>query len=50
MGRATGKPGRRPDVSPSAAEIKAWARSNGYEVADRGRVSKAIQDAYAAAH
>lgn len=30
-------------------ELRAWARANGYEVKDRGRVSQAIRDAYAAA-
>ena len=34
-------------VSPTA--IREWARANGHEVSDRGRVSKAVQEAYAAA-
>jgi hypothetical protein len=33
-----------------AREVKAWARQNGFEVADRGRVPSHIRDAYAAAH
>ena len=34
-------------VSPTA--IREWARENGHSVSDRGRVSKAVQEAYAAA-
>ena len=34
----------------SAAEIRAWARDNGYDVPDRGRVSAVVREAYAAAH
>lgn len=30
--------------------LRTWARENGYKVADRGRVSQEIRDAYAAAH
>jgi hypothetical protein len=35
---------------PSAAEIRAWARSNGYDVPDRGRVSADVRQAYDAAN
>lgn len=35
---------------PSAKEIREWARANGYEVPDRGRVSAEVREAYAAAH
>ena len=35
---------------PSAAEIRAWARENGHEVPERGRVSAEVREAYAAAH
>ena len=35
---------------PSAAEIREWARENGWDVPDRGRVSAEVRDAYAAAH
>ena len=34
----------------SAAEIRAWARSNGYDVPDRGRVSADVRAAYDAAN
>ena len=30
--------------------VRDWARQNGYDVAARGRISKNIQDAFAAAH
>ena len=35
---------------PSAAEIREWARENGWDVPDRGRVSSDVREAYAAAH
>ena len=35
---------------PSAKEIRDWARENGHEVPDRGRVSAEVREAYAAAH
>ncbi|HEX4977191.1 MAG TPA: Lsr2 family protein [Nocardioides sp.] len=46
--RATGT-GSAAD-GPSAAEIRSWARENGYEVPERGRVSAEVREAYAAAH
>ena len=33
-----------------AAEIRAWARDNGYTVSERGRVSAEVKAAYDAAH
>ncbi|MEP9362452.1 Lsr2 family protein [Nocardioides sp. CN2-186] len=35
---------------PSAAEIRDWARSNGHDVPDRGRVSADVRAAYDQAH
>ena len=32
------------------AEIRAWARDNGFQVPDRGRVSAEVREAYASAH
>lgn len=32
------------------ANIRAWAKENGHEVSDRGRIAQDIQDAYDAAH
>ncbi len=38
-------------MSPATnADIRAWARENGYTVAERGRISGAVVAAYAAAH
>jgi hypothetical protein len=34
--------------SASAAEIRAWARDNGWDVPERGRVSAEVREAYAA--
>ncbi len=44
--------GRRSASSsgPSTAEIREWARANGHEVSDRGRVSSEVREAYDAAH
>ncbi len=35
---------------PSARELRDWARSNGYEVSDRGRVPAEVREAFEAAH
>ncbi len=35
---------------PSASEIRDWARANGYQVSERGRVSSEVRSAYEAAH
>lgn len=32
------------------AKMREWGRDNGFKVSDRGRVSKELQEAYAAAH
>jgi hypothetical protein len=42
--------GARTGNGPSPAEIRAWARENGFDVPDRGRVSSEVRDAYVAAH
>jgi len=34
----------------SAKEIRDWARGNGYDVPERGRVSADVREAYAKAH
>jgi hypothetical protein len=36
--------------APSAADIRSWARENGFEVPERGRVSAEVREAYAAAN
>lgn len=45
--------GRKPAAvtsGPSAAEIRQWARSNGFDVPDRGRVAAEVRQAYDAAN
>jgi hypothetical protein len=37
-------------AGPSAADIRQWARANGWDVPERGRVSAEVREAYAAAH
>jgi hypothetical protein len=54
--RAVSSRSRRGSTSSKAttgaapAEIRAWARDNGFEVPDRGRVAAEVREAYAAAH
>ncbi|QDO89881.1 Lsr2 family protein [Ornithinimicrobium ciconiae] len=45
-GRGGGAGASRDDL----AKMREWGRANGFKVSDRGRVSKELQDAYAAAH
>ena len=35
---------------PSPSEIRAWARENGWDVPERGRVAAEVREAYEAAH
>ena len=42
--------GRGAANGPSPADIRAWARENGFDVPDRGRVSSEVREAYLAAH
>ncbi|WP_395693317.1 Lsr2 family protein [Nocardioides sp.] len=39
-----------PAGGPTAKEIRDWARANGHDVPDRGRVSAEVREAYDAAH
>ena len=49
-GGRTGRPrGTGASRSNEAAQIREWARSNGYAVSERGRVSSGIIEAYRAA-
>jgi len=34
----------------AAKDVRAWARGNGYDLPDRGRIPTDVQAAYAAAH
>ena len=54
-GRKASGGGRKASAGSSAkrsdlSEVREWARSNGYEVSDRGRVSAQVQEAYDKAH
>jgi nucleoid-associated protein Lsr2 len=41
---------RRSTAGPTTAQVREWARSNGYDVSDRGRISAEIRAAYEAAN
>lgn len=56
-GRRTGGRRRKSQASSSrassgasAAEIREWAKANGWDVPERGRVSAEVRSAYEAAH
>ena len=54
-GRRTGgrrRSGKRAQSSEgaTAADIRAWARENGWDVPERGRVSAEVREAYGAAN
>lgn len=40
----------RTDLGPSPKEVRDWARSNGWELSDRGRVPAEVREAFDAAH
>lgn len=42
--------GKAKAAEPDTAAVREWARDNGFEVSDRGRVSSKIRDAYLAAN
>ncbi len=48
--RSSNGSARGSSAGPSAAEIRAWARAEGHEVSERGRVPAELREAYAAAH
>lgn len=54
-GRSVRRRSAAPAPRPAAeradlTELRAWARENGYQVSDRGRVSSQVRVAYEAAH
>jgi hypothetical protein len=49
-GSSKGKSRGSAGGGPAAAEIREWARANGLEVPERGRVSAEVRKAYDAAH
>lgn len=44
----TGRRSKRPEVTASA--VREWARDNGHQVSDRGRVAAELVEAYRAAN
>jgi hypothetical protein len=46
--RSTGA--RASGGDPDTVKIRAWAKENGYEVFDRGRIHQSVKDAYYATH
>ena len=50
--KMTANSGRRPQPldREQTAAIRAWARQNGHQVSERGRISKTVVDAFEAAH
>jgi hypothetical protein len=49
-GARAGAAKRRTQVGTSAREIRDWARSNGHQVPDRGRIPANVRDAFEASH
>ena len=47
--RTTGPRSSSTSGNPETAKIRAWAKENGYEVSDRGRIHQSVKDAYYAA-
>lgn len=41
------EPELAPEPAPPSEEIRAWARANGFKVADHGKLPAAVLDAYA---
>jgi hypothetical protein len=49
-GRGSRRGASRAAGGTAPSEIRSWARDNGYDVPERGRVAAEIREAYAAAH
>ena len=47
---SNGRPRRRAEPTRDYTEIRAWAKANGHQVSERGRVPSTVLDAYDAAH
>lgn len=45
VNRARSSP-RKPTPGPDLIAVRAWARANGHEVADRGRIARSIVEEY----
>ena len=48
--RKAAKPQNAPSGRDQTQAVRDWARNNGFEVSNRGRISKSIQEAFDAAH
>jgi hypothetical protein len=46
----SGRPYRLVKLGPSARDLRAWAKSHGLDVPERGRVPRSVQEAYDKAH
>lgn len=49
-GRRRGRPHSSGGNNGTAREMREWARANGHQVSDRGRVPGEVMEAYRAAH
>ena len=49
-GRGNRRSSAKAASGTAPSEIRAWARENGFDVPERGRVSAEVREAYAAAH
>jgi hypothetical protein len=38
------------DTGPSPSDVRAWAKDNGHDLPDRGRIPAAVREAYTTAH
>jgi hypothetical protein len=52
--RVTGRPRAignfKKDTGPAASEVRAWAKDNGHDLPERGRIPGAVREAYTTAH
>jgi hypothetical protein len=46
VGARSGRAGKRVQSGPSAREVRDWARSNGFDVPDRGRIPANVREAF----
>ena len=49
-GRSSRRSSAKAASGAAPSEIRAWARENGFDVPERGRVAAEVREAYAAAH
>jgi len=48
--KVSGRTGGRPVSNGDTSKIRAWAKSSGFSVSERGRISAEVRAAYTAAH